>query len=81
MRRLVIILIAAFVFMTLGLRAQSGIELRGNLSANETEMQEGYFAVAQDTVLMVRPGSPLHHWLKQHSGQTVRVVVEPAATR
>ena len=81
MRRLVVILIAAFVLMTLGLRAQSGIELRGNLSANETEMQEGYFAVAQDTVLMVRPGTPLHQWLKQHSGQTVRIVVEPAATQ
>jgi hypothetical protein len=81
MRRLVLILIAAFVLMTLGLRAQSGIELRGNLSANDTEMQEGYFAVAQDTVLMVRPGTQLHQWLKQHSGQTVRIVVEPAATQ
>jgi hypothetical protein len=81
MRRLVLIFIAAFVLMTLGLRAQSGIELRGNLSANDAEMQEGYFAVAQDTVLMVRPGTQLHQWLKQHSGQTVRIVVEPAATR
>jgi hypothetical protein len=81
MRRVVLVLIATFVLLSLGLRAQGGIELRGNLSANDTEMQEGYFAVAQDTVLMVRPGSQLHTWLKQHSGQTVRVVVEPAATR
>lgn len=81
MRRLVLILIAAVIVMTMALRAQSGIELRGRLSANETEMQEGYFAVAQDTVLMVRPGSQLHAWLKEHSGQMVRVVVEPAATR
>jgi hypothetical protein len=81
MRRLVLILVAAFVLLTLGLRANGGIELRGHLSANETEMQEGYFAVAQDTVLMVRPGSPLHNWLKDHQGQVVRVVVEPAATR
>jgi hypothetical protein len=81
MRRLVIVLMVAIVMMALGLRAQTGIELRGNLSANETEMQEGYFAVAQDTVLMVRPGSQLHNWLKQHSGQTVRIVVEPAATK
>ena len=81
MRRLTVILVFAFILMTLGLRAQSGIEFRGNLTANETEMQEGYFAVAQDTVLMVRPGTQLHQWLKQHSGQTVRIVVEPAATR
>jgi hypothetical protein len=81
MRRVVLVLIAAFVLLGLSLRAQGGIELRGNLSANETEMQEGYFALAQDTVLMVRPGSQLHTWLKQHSGQTVRIVVEPAATQ
>ena len=80
MRRLVLILLA-FIVMTLAVRANGGIELRGHLSANETELQEGYFAVAQDTVLMVRPGSPLHQWLKDHQGQTVRVVLEPAATR
>jgi hypothetical protein len=56
MRRLVLILVVAHVMTALGLKAQAGIELRGNLSANEMEMQEGYFAVAQDTVLMVRPG-------------------------
>ena len=80
MRRLVLILFAILV-MTFAVRANGGIELRGHLSANETEIQEGYFAVAQDTVLMVRPGSPLHQWLKDHQGQTVRVVVEPATTR
>jgi hypothetical protein len=80
MRRLVLIIVA-LVVLTLSVRANGGIELRGHLTANETEMQEGYFAVAQDTVLMVRPGSQLHQWLKDHQGQTVRVVVEPAATR
>jgi hypothetical protein len=78
--RLALILIALLA-MTLVMRANGGIELRGHLNANETEMQEGYFAVAQDTVLMVRPGSDLHRWLKQHHGQTVRIVVEPATTR
>jgi hypothetical protein len=81
MRRWLLFLILALAIATLGVRANSGIELRGNLSANETELKEGYFAVAQDTVLMVRPGSELHTWLKDHAGQTVRIVVEPAATR
>ena len=80
MRRLALILLAILV-MTFAVRANGGIELRGHLSANDTEMQEGYFAVAQDTVLMVRPGSELHLWLKRHEGQTVRILVEPAATR
>ena len=79
MRRLVVILLA-LLLVTFVVRANGGIELRGHLSANETEMQEGYFAVAQDTVLMVRPGSPLHEWLKQNQGKIVRVIIEPAAT-
>jgi hypothetical protein len=79
MRLLVILL--GVILMTLAVGANGGIELRGHLSANETELQEGYFAVAQDTVLMVRPGSPLHQWLKEHQGQVVRVIVEPAATK
>lgn len=80
MRRLALILFALLV-MTFAVRANGGIELRGHLSANDTEMQEGYFAIAQDTVLMVRPGSELHQWLKRHQGQPVRVLIEPAATQ
>jgi hypothetical protein len=80
MRRWLIYLVAAIFIATLGIRANNGIELRGSLTANDTEKQEGYFAIAQDTVLMVRPGSELHNWLKTHAGQTVRIVVEPAAT-
>ena len=78
MRRWLLYMLAALMLATWSVGAQSGIELRGNLSANDTEREEGYFAVAQDTVLMVRPGSELHQWLKQHSGQTVRIVMEPA---
>jgi hypothetical protein len=74
-------IVAALVIATFGAHAQGGIELRGNLSANDTEREEGYFAVAQDTVLMVRPGSEMHQWLKQHAGQTVRLVLEPSETR
>lgn len=81
MRRWFVYLVAALLLATFAVRANNGIELRGNLSANDTEKQEGYFAVAQDTVLMVRPGSHLHNWLKEHAGQTVRIVVEPTETR
>ena len=75
---LVLLVGAVFFLGNLGIRAQSGIELKGNLNANDTEREEGYFALAQDTVLMVRPGSAEHQWLKAHAGQTVRIVVEPA---
>jgi hypothetical protein len=59
--------------------AHSGIELRGELSASETEAEEGYFAIAADTTLVVRPGSPMHHWLRERAGQRIRLVVEPAS--
>jgi hypothetical protein len=76
------ILIAAIVFLgSLGVGAQDGLELKGPLNANDTEREEGYFALAQDTVLMVRPGSAEHRWLKAHAGQTVRLVVEPEPSR
>ncbi len=78
--RLILFVAAATLVATLGLGAQDGVELRGQLSANETERNEGYFAVAQDTALMVRPGSPLHQWLKEHAGQTVRIAIEPGTT-
>jgi hypothetical protein len=76
-----IFLLMAAVFFLGSISAQSGLEINGNLNANDTEREEGYFALAQDTVLMVRPGSPEHKWLKAHAGQHVRIVVEPAGTR
>ena len=79
--RWLVFVVATIVIATFGVGAHNGIELRGKLTANDTEKQEGYFAVAQDTVLMVRPGSDVHNWLKAHAGQTVRIVVEPAETR
>jgi hypothetical protein len=75
----IFILVAAIFFLgSLGALAQNGLELKGSLNANDTEREEGYFALAQDTVLMVRPGTPEHQWLKAHAGQTVRLVVEAA---
>jgi hypothetical protein len=78
---LVILAAAIMVLGSLGVGAHDGLELKGHLNANETEREEGYFALAQDTVLMVRPGSPEHRWLKAHAGQTVRLVLEPAPSR
>jgi hypothetical protein len=79
MRRTLFV-VAATLVATLGLGAQNGAELRGQLTANETERNEGYFSVAQDTALMVRTGSPLHQWLKEHTGRTVKITIEPGTT-
>jgi hypothetical protein len=60
--------------------AHNGIELKGELSASETEMEEGYFSIEADTTLVVRPGSPMHQWLRDHAGRQVRLLVEPVQT-
>ena len=76
------LLVAAIMFLgSFGVGAHDGLDLTGHLNANDTEREEGYFALDQDTVLLVRPGSAEHRWLKAHAGQTVRLVVEPAAMR
>lgn len=80
MRRWIFVVLLTLMAATFGVAANGGFEVRGQLTANETEAQEGYFAIAEDTVLMVRPGSELHRWLKAHAGRSVRVVVEPAPT-
>jgi hypothetical protein len=81
MRRWLLFVLVVVMAATLGLQAGRGIELRGTLSANDMEKEEGYFAIAEDTMIMVRPGSEFHHWLRRHAGQTVRIVIEPAETR
>ena len=44
------LLLAAIMFLgSLGVGAQGGLELKGHLNANDTEREEGYFALAQDT--------------------------------
>jgi hypothetical protein len=48
------------------------------LGSLRTRAQTG-IELKGNTVLMVRPGSPEHQWLKSHAGQQVRIVVEPAA--
>jgi hypothetical protein len=78
--RWILFVAAGTLTATLGIGAQNGAELRGQLSANETERNEGYFSVAQDTAIMVRPGSPLHQWLKEHTGRTVKITIEPGTT-
>jgi hypothetical protein len=59
-------------------RAEDALAIAGFVSATEQEASEGYFALGDDTMVVVKPGSGLQRWLKTHSGQRVRVTVEPA---
>lgn len=78
MRRLaVLVALCAIVLMGLGLAAQDGFSVGGRLSATDQEAQEGYFAIDQQTMIVVKPNSSLHTYLKGKVGKKVKITVEP----
>jgi hypothetical protein len=77
MRRLVLAVVLGIVLAVLGAAAESGFSVAGQLSATDQEAQEGYFAVDQQTMIVVKPKSALHDYLKGKVGQRVRIIVEP----
>ncbi len=67
----------ALVFGAFSVRAEDGFTVGGRLSATDQEAQEGYFAIDQETMVVVKPRSPFHNYLKSKVGQRVRITVEP----
>jgi hypothetical protein len=80
MRRIgaVLLLLGLFI-MGVAVAAQQGFAIRGRIGATDQEAQEGYFALDNQTMLVVKPGSELHGYLRSRVGQRVRVVIEPEA--
>lgn len=80
MRRFVVLVaMVAFLVMSLVAAAQEGYTVSGRLGATDQEAQEGYFAIDQQTMIVVKPGSELHAYLKGKVGRRVRITVEPAS--
>ena len=77
--RQLLVLVALFGMVLMGLRvaAQDGFTVRGRLGATDQEAQEGYFAIDQQTMIVVKPNSELHAYLKGKVGQRVRITVQP----
>ncbi|MBI4264635.1 MAG: hypothetical protein HY657_09680 [Acidobacteria bacterium] len=57
--------------------AQQGFSLSGRIGATDQEAQEGYFAIDNQTMIVVKPGSDFHAYLRSRVGQRVRMTVEP----
>jgi hypothetical protein len=57
------------------LRADDGLQVTGQVTATDQEADEGYFAVGQETMVVVKPGSGMHNWMRSHMGQKVTVTV------
>jgi hypothetical protein len=56
--------------------SQASISVQGQVSATDQESDEGYFAVGADTMVVAKPRSALHQWLRAHNDQQVRVTIE-----
>jgi hypothetical protein len=76
MRRLVVIVMTLALLAGVAL-AQQGFTLRGRVGATDQEAQEGYFAIDNQTMIVVKPGSDLHAYMKSRVGQRVRITIEP----
>jgi hypothetical protein len=77
--QLVSVLLALVVGMLAGgaaVASQASIAVQGQLTATEQEADEGYFAVGGDTMVIAKPHSALHGWLRSHNSRQVRVTVQ-----
>jgi hypothetical protein len=63
------------LLLAAGAVASDAPTVTGIVSATEQESDEGYFAVGSDTMIVAKPNSRLHHWLRQRTGQEVRVTI------
>ena len=80
MRRvLLFVALAGLVLSGLAYAAQQGFTLTGRVGATDQEAQEGYFAIDNQTMIVVKPGSDLHNYMRARVGQRVRVTIEPQA--
>jgi hypothetical protein len=77
MRRIGAILLLLGLFAGAAMAAQQGFTIRGRIGATDQEAQEGYFAVDNQTMIVVKPGSELHGYLRSRVGQRVRISIEP----
>jgi hypothetical protein len=78
MRRFGAVLLVLGLLVTgVVLAAQQGFTIRGRIGATDQEAQEGYFAVDNQTMIVVKPGSEVHGYLRSRVGQRVRISIEP----
>ena len=69
----------ALLLFALGRLSHAGdqMEVAGFVSATAQEADEGYFAVGNDAMVVVKQGSGLQRWLRGHSGQRIRLMLAP----
>jgi len=78
-RTIVLAILIGLVLGAVGHRvlADEAASTSGTIGATQQEADEGYFALGSDTMVVVKPGSALHGWLRSHIGQNVRLTMAP----
>jgi hypothetical protein len=76
-RLLVMIVLGTLVLGVVAAARQGSYTLRGRVGATEQESQEGYFAIDNQTMIVVKPGSEFHAYMRSRVGQRVRITIEP----
>ncbi len=69
-----LLILALLLGLTIA-QAEDGFVLSGRVSATDSEVDEGYFGVGEEAAIVARPGTGAHAWLKQHTGQRIRVTL------
>ena len=77
MRRLVMLVALIGTLLAGVALGQQGFSLSGRVNATDQEAQEGYFALDNQTMIVVKPGSDLHGYLRSKVGQRIRLTIEP----
>lgn len=77
---LALLVMAFSAFGAFTLHAEDAMTVTGQVSATDQEADEGYFAVGHETMIVARPGSDLHKWLRGHAGQRVTLTLDPVPT-
>ncbi len=71
--------VAAALFVGwMGAEAFDGARVSGVIDSSAAEVDEGYFAVGPQTMLLVKPGTGLHRWLHRNIGRRVSITIQPA---
>jgi hypothetical protein len=72
-----VLLILGLLVTGVVVAAQQGFTVRGRIGATDQEAQEGYFALDNQTMIVVKPGTEIHGYLRSRVGQRVRISIEP----
>lgn len=73
----VVLIVLGYLMFVAWLANAEGFSISGRVSATDQEADEGYFAIDQQTMLVVKPGSELHAYLRGQSGKRVRLTLAP----